>query len=188
MRAKLTFRNIVVAAVIALFVIQLASLGLYVRVNYNLKRQIGDNQLSTQLIYNEMDGASQALSLSVLPQTNRLYLPELNLTVPLNPLTRSLRYDPSQGLRGDGSGDIRITSADMTDHQMRVQSCGDMVRLKIEAKPNAYSPSQPLYATTTLNDGRKLQIYASSLKECQTAWQIVSPQKIAEEFKNAQSY
>lgn len=188
MRAKLTFKNTVIAALIALLVIQFIIFAIVTRVNQNLKQQINGRQLSSQLIYNGVDDVSQQQSLSVLPKENRLYLPELNLTIPLNPITRSLRYNFNEGSLDSGSGNIRLTSSYMTDHQNHRLSCSDMVRLKIENKPDAYSPEQPLYATVSLADERKLNIYASTTKDCRQAWLMITPQKIAEQFKDAQSY
>jgi hypothetical protein len=145
-------------------------------------------QFSDSLTYNEIDSHAQQYSLTVLPKENLLYMPELKITVPLNPITRSIQYNLNQGVPGDNSGDIRISSSYMTDHSLHVQSCADMVRLKIEATPNAYSPDQPLYATVGLADGRKLNIYASTTKDCTVAWQAISPQQISDEIKKAQSY
>ncbi len=178
-----TFKQGMIAAVVALFALQLATLGLLARSHHNT--QVNADE-TTHLIYNELDYANQQLSLSVLPKENKLYLPELNLTVPFSQLNRSLRYTYEEGT----TGNVRISSANMTDHAMHVQSCSDMVRLRIEDKPDAYSPSQPLYATVALSDGRNLQVYASTTKDCQQAWlrSAVTPQAIAEQFKAAALY
>jgi hypothetical protein len=188
MRAKLTSRNLIIAGLVSLFLIQVVSIGLLAKANRDTNNQLKSEQSSKQLIYSDLDTSVQQLSPSVPADKNQLYIPELNIIFPMNQVTRSIRYNLNQGLPGDDSGNIRINSSYMTDHSMHIQSCADMVRLKIEAKPNAYSPDQPLYATVQLSDGRMLQIYASTTKDCQSAWQVVSPQKIAEELKNSQSY
>jgi len=178
-----SFKKMVIGAVAALFVLQLISFGLLARMHHAVNTKIDETK---QLVNIDMDSVSQQLSLSVLPKENKLYLPELNLTVPFNQLNRSLRYTYEEGT----TNNVRITSAQMIDHGMHVQSCNDMVRLRIEDKPDAYSPSQPSYATVPLSDGRKLQVYASTTKECRQAWMMsaITPQAIAEQFKAATLY
>lgn len=142
-----------------------------------------DTPSDTQLIYNEMDFRDQLFSLSVLPGTDRLYLPELGITVPFNTTTRGVRYSFDEWDKN-----IRLTSVYMTDHQTHRMSCDDMVRLKVESKPDAYSPSQPLFATVDLDGGRKLQIYASKHSDCARAWVNATPEAIANQFKDAKAY
>jgi len=187
MQSKLTYKNVLAVVVAVLLLVQVVTLFALTQPNRGLDQRLKSVEKSSRLLYNELDWVNQQYSLSVLPDGSRLYLPELDITVPLNDTTRSVRYNFNQGLPGDGDGNIRISSSYMTNHDVHAISCSDMVRLKVEPKPDAYSPSQPLYATVALADGRMLQIYASTTKECQTAWQTISPQKIAAEFKNAQS-
>ena len=184
MLQNLTFKKAVIAGLAILLVLQIAAFALIMHNHKADTKAATDNAAATQLVYNDIDATSQGLSLSVLPKENRLYLPELNVTVPLNLLTRSLRYTYEEGT----TGNVRITSANMTDHAIHTQSCSDMVRLRVEAKPDAYGPSQPLYTTINLEDGRTLQVYASTIKECAFAWQAVSPQAIAEQFKAVKTY
>jgi|SRR5882672_577027 len=184
MRKEFTFKNVMVAVVILLFAAQGVSWCLLSRAN----QKIQDSQLSNQLTLNELDQVAQQQALSPIPGANRLYLAGLNLTIPLNPTTSSIRYGFSSGAPGNDSGEVRLTSTFMTDHTVHTKSCSDMVRLKMESKPDAYSPEQPLYTTVKLADGRTLQVYASTTKECQLAWQVVSPQSIAEAFKAAATY
>jgi|GEM_PF-3510460 len=179
--AKTSFKTIVTASLAGLFVLQLVLFGVTMHANRTTRN---DSDAANQFTYNTIDTNNQLLSLSVLPGQNRLYVPELNLTVPLNLQTRALRYSFEEGT----TNNVRLTSALMTDHAVHTQSCSDMVRLKIEDKADAYSPSQPLYASVSLSDGRTLQIYASTTKECNQAWVNVSPQAIAEQFKSAAIY
>jgi len=179
---KLSFKKAIIAAIIVLAIAQVITLGLLSKINNDLNKKTEDTNQSIQLAYNEIDSDSVQQTLAPIPGAQRLYMAEFNLTVELNETTRTMRYYE------DTEGNVRITSAYMFDHQMREQSCDDMVRLRIEPKPNAYSPSQPHYATVMLSDGRPLQIYASTLKECATAWRALTPQQLAEQFKGAQTY
>jgi len=178
-----TTKNLVIVGFILLFALNGATL--YMLSQSKQSDNDGDDdKFATQMLYNEIDTAAQRQSLTPIPGTNRLYLADLNLTVPLSQTTSSVRYMYD----GTNGGEIRLSSTYMTDHAEHVQSCSDMVRLKVEPKPNAYSPGQPHYASVTLSDGRTLQIYASKIKECQSAWQAMSPQTIAESFKAAVLY
>jgi hypothetical protein len=188
MRAHLTLKNILAVIVILLIAAQLTSWCVLHKQNSDLAQQLQSSRLSSQTIFNEVDWMAQQQAMPPIPGAKRLYLPELNLTVPLNPITSSVRYNFNQGIPGDDSSNVRLTSTFMTDHAMHTKSCSDMVRLKIESKADVYSPTQPLYATVTLADGRMLQVYTSTTKECQSAWRTVSPQSIAETFKDAASY
>jgi hypothetical protein len=184
MHKLLTFKNLVIAAIMLLVLAQGAS---WYMLN-NANQKIQDTQSANQLTLNEIDRTTQQEALVPIPGTNRLYLAELNFTIPVNPTTSSIRYNFNVGTPGEDNGEARLTSTFMTDHSVHIKSCSDMVRLKMESKPNTYSPDQPLYATVTLADGRALQVYASTTKECQLAWQAVSPQNIAEAFKAASAY
>ncbi len=184
MRKLLTFKKILVAAVVLLAVAQVISWCQLNRANH----KINDDRFASQLTLNELDNAMQQTALSPITGANRLYLAELNLTLPLNATTSSIRYTYNPGAQSTSTGEARLSSTLVTDHTPHVKSCSDMVRLKIEPKPNPYSPEQPLYTTVHLADGRTLQVYASTTKECQLAWQTVSPQSIAATFKSVATY
>lgn len=180
----LTLRNVFAAAIVFLLVAQGVTWHLLGKARQDIKQ----NEVATRLVLNELDNAVRQSSLSSIPGTKKLYLPELNITVPLNTTTSSVRYTFTEGANSGESGEARLSSAIMADHMTRVKSCSDMVRLKVEAQPDAYSPDQPHYAAVKLADGRTLQIYASTTKECESAWIMMSPQTIAKEFKEAASY
>ncbi len=184
MRKYITFKCVVITVIVLLVAAQVVS-GLFIR---QANQKIKNAELSAQLMQNALDNAFLQQSLSPLPGKNRLYLAELNLSVPLDLTTTSLRYAYTLGDPTKQNGEVRVTSALITDHEEHVKSCSDMVRLKVEAKPNPYSPDQPLYTTVKLDDGRTLQVYACTTKECQFAWQPMSPQTIAETFKSAKTY
>jgi hypothetical protein len=183
---RYTTQKIILAALfIALIVAQGVTLGLLHQTNQDVQSLKDSNQI----ILNELDSTASLRELAAVPGQKRLYVPELNITLPLDETTSTMRYTyTTYGESTSKSGDARITTTMMTDHTTHVKSCSDMVRLKIEAKPDAYSPDQPVYASIKLADGRTLQVYASTAKECERAWLPLSPQALAEPFKQAQSY
>lgn len=178
MKKCFSFQNVI----IVVLVLVIAGLGgLYMqqrKLNKDIQRVAQDQGQ----IYNEVDARFQQLHLVSAPKEGRMYLPELKVSLPLNPTTESFLYYGQEG------GDIRLSTTLMVDHQTHVMSCQDMVRVKVEAKPNAYSPSQPLYATVQLSDGRTLQVYTSKSKACDFAWQPLNPSQIADQFKEAITY
>ena len=185
MRAPFTPKKVMTGVVVLLLVAQ----GVTGFLLYKVNRKLDDTRAANQVTFNDLDSALQQQALVPLPGTDRLYLAELKLTVPNDAVTRTVRYNVDLGLPTEnGPGDIRLSSTSAVDHRGHIKSCSDMVRLKVEDTPDPYSPEQPLYATLHLADGRTVQLYASNTKECQTAWLAVSPQKIAEAFKAAQSY
>lgn len=185
MKTRLTSKNVLLLVVACLFIIQALTISYLVHSKNYLHKQLQDENFANQLLYNELDSVAQQHNLQALPGQNALYIEELNLVIPANEISRTIRV---QNYSQATANEIRLSSSAMTDHSQHIQSCSDMVRLKIEPKPDAYSPDQPLYANVKLADNRTLQIYASTTKECQAAWREVSPQNIAAQFIGAKSY
>jgi hypothetical protein len=76
MRAKLTSRNLIIAGLVSLFLIQVVSIGLLAKANRDTNNQLKSEQSSKQLIYSDLDTSVQQLSPSVLAdQTSRYTLP-----------------------------------------------------------------------------------------------------------------
>lgn len=125
------------------------------------------------------------------PLGSLVYIPELRIKLPLNDATKTLLYS----MRSDKQISDSATEADVTSSffvppdKQTVMNCSNLVRLKVEAKANPYSPHEKP-TSVTLTGGRTLQVYESfNLKECTDAWNnSISPATIAAEFKNAQSY
>jgi hypothetical protein len=141
-----------------------------------------DLNTKTQLLYNEVDSNTQASAPVVSPQDGRTYIPELRISLPYNDTTKTLRYTYSER---DGA---RFYSTLVTDHATHTISCYDMVRVKHESKPNAYSPGQPYVATVQAGDP-PLQVYAEKNAECAAqAWLQITPAQIADQLKQAQAY
>ncbi|HEX3568759.1 MAG TPA: hypothetical protein VHT70_03745 [Candidatus Saccharimonadales bacterium] len=145
----------------------------------NLKSDQADQ---VQMLYNTIDANAQANAVAVDAQNNRVYVPELHISLPYNDITKTLRYTYSDR---DGA---RFYSTLVTDHAVHQISCYDMVRAKHEATPNAYSPGQP-HVATVLAGTPPLQLYTESNTTCATqAWMQITPAQIADELKQAQSY
>lgn len=177
-----------VVGLIVLLTLQIISLVGICTVRKDLTDRVATLERQTFLYKNQADYNAQQLSLSVIPGSDKLYMPELNLSVPSNEVTRHLLYSYTPGDNKNPNGEVRMYSANALDYKERVQSCLDVIRLKIEPTPNAYSPDQPLYKTVSLADGAKLQIYTSNLKECAQIWQQVSPLLIADNLAQAQLF
>ena len=195
---KVSKRSLI--AIIGLIVVLIALIGILFTVfSLNtdvttLKKQVEQQEVAISkqnaMLQNESDTNKSLLSLAVVPTTNQLYLPETGVVIPFSDLGRTIAYTVDTATVNEGEApNIRVQSTSVYDHEERRVSCFDMVRLRIEDTPNAYSPSQPLYATVTLSNNRKLQIYASTgPKECvDEVWSnSITPQQIAELFKQAQ--
>jgi hypothetical protein len=141
-----------------------------------------DLNTKTQLLYSEVDSNAQASAPVVNPEDGRTYIPELRISLPYNDTTKTLRYTYSER---DGA---RFYSTLVTDHATHTISCYDMVRVKHEAKPNAYSPGQP-YVATVQAGHPPLQVYAEENVECAAqTWLQITPAQIADQLKQAQAY
>lgn len=148
----------------------------------DIEKRLDETSTSQQLVYNEITNQKQLLKPVVSAEKNLVFIPEMRLSLPYNQTTKTLQYYE------DLNGNIRLQSTLVADYEMRTMSCADMVRIKVEESPDEYSPEQKLAYTVPLSDGRTLQVYASSYDDCQLPWQQMSPQQIAEEFKQASSY
>jgi hypothetical protein len=136
---------------------------------------------------------------TVSPAEKKIYLPQLNLMLPLTALGTSLVYSPDTAyVTGSykipsGPPDEASISTFSTASAQQSQTqfdCSSLVRIKFEAKPNPYNPSEIPSGSVTLANGKTLQIYANHLKNCQPEWSQtqVNADAIAALFKQAQSY
>jgi hypothetical protein len=129
------------------------------------------------------------------PISSSVYLPEFRVKLPYDSVSKTIAYV----MRNDiGLGDATVHSApeaDLTsikfvpsDIATKVD-CSSFVRLKLEAKPNPYSPHEKA-VTVNLGGGKSLQVYETvNVKECQATWnQLISPSDLANELKKAESY
>lgn len=177
---KLLNLQTIVLSIFGVFILALGGGLAYQHGQINRLRQ--DQKEQTQLLYNAIDGSAQAEAVVVNPQDNRVYVPELHISLPYNDITKTFRYSYTDQ---DGA---RFYSTLVTDHATRQISCYDMVRVKHEAKPNAYSPGQPHVATVAAG-ALPLQVYAESNASCAAeAWLQITPARITDELKHAQTY
>lgn len=122
-----------------------------------------------------------------------LYFPEFRIRLPFTPLSRTIFYDMRSNTLPYGSNtdpaEADILSSAFAGADNTVVNCGDMLRIKLESNPNAYSPHEKV-STVHLADGRTLQLYELvNEKECTDAWNnTVSPEMLNDIFKQAQSY
>jgi hypothetical protein len=137
-----------------------------------------------------LDNAFSLQKVVVEPKEPAVYLPEFRIKLPYDEVTSSLAYgireplDPSDPLEAD----VRSTLYQEEFELTRVD-CSILVRLKLESKPNPYSPHEKA-STVNLKDGRTLQVYKSfNEPECQKFWESsIHPETVASVFQKAQSY
>jgi hypothetical protein len=169
--------------------------------NHSLSNRIdslGIDEVKTAQAVSSANASAQGQSQKVIatPEGNFVYIPELRLKLPYDPVSKYLAY----GIRSDGTGEVfrnNDKEADVTSSRFTPPAkptrmdCSALARIKIEDKSNAYSPHEKP-SSVKLADGRTLWIYEpTGLDECETAWSLSaspSPAAVAAEFQKAQSY
>jgi hypothetical protein len=182
----------VVTTVVTL--VLLATAGYLLAERTALSRDLADERQSTNdrfnLMSNEMDEQKALLRPAVSAKDNTVAIPELNITLPYNTLTKTLQYST------DESNNIRVTSTLVVDHAPRQLDCGELLRVSF-VNTTVYDPWEEVAGEVKLADGRTLHIIAArayenneaSTKGCvDIAWKSVTPLQMADEFKKAQSY
>lgn len=148
------------------------------------------NTVSTSLSYEPV---------TISPTNDRIYFPQLSLSIPITPLGATLVYRPDTAyVTGSykiptGPFDEAEVSTFTTANTKQTQSqfdCSGLVRIKFEPKPNPYNPNEIPSGSISLANGKTLQVYAYHLKACQAEWTFAqaNPDTIAALFKQAQSY
>jgi len=166
----------------SIIIVALAVALLFQQAHFSHYKNDQDRQL--QLLSNRLEASQRTTAVVISPQDNRVYVPELRITLPYNDVTKTLRYDYNNQ---DGARFYSTLLQEQPGEQ-RI-SCADMVRIKHEDKPNAYSPHQPHVVTQSLAGATPLQVYALANKECTSiAWSQITPADIANQFRQAQSY
>ncbi|HET9850555.1 MAG TPA: hypothetical protein VFP35_02965 [Candidatus Saccharimonadales bacterium] len=136
---------------------------------------------------------------TVSPSEKKIYLPQINLSLPLTTLGTSLVYSPDTayvaGTNKQPNGPLDEASISTFSTASAAQSqtqfdCSSVIRIKFEPKPSPYNPSEIPSGSVPLANGKILQIYANHLKNCQLEWSMtkVDPDAVAALFKQAQSY
>lgn len=195
--SKLLSKNKAIALLSILVVVQFILLGLFWHAQHNTNK-INNGELNS--LQQDAVSASNGLSyqpLAVSPTDNKIYLPQLNLSIPLSVLGSSLVYSPDVAYtRGASTSNVpdeasisTYTTASSAQSQTQFD-CSELVRIKFEAKSDPYNPSEMPSGSVTLANGKILQIYSNHLSNCQTEWAYTkaSPDAIAALFRQAQSY
>jgi hypothetical protein len=136
---------------------------------------------------------------AVSPSDNKIYLPQLGLALPLTTLGTSLLYSPDAAYQTgsnkapSGPANEATVSIFGTASATQTQSqfdCSGLVRIKFEATPNPYNPSETPIGGVKMANGKTLQIYANHRSACQKEWSITqaNADAVADLFKQAQSY
>jgi hypothetical protein len=152
-------------------------------------RKLDDASTQIALIHNEMENTNALLKPAVSAKENRVYFPEIKLSLPYNDVTKYLQYSYD-------SKDTSISSALVSDRVMRQLDCTQLVRLNFNDN-RPYSPWEELAGSVKLQDGRTMNIFAAkafesnegSTADCpKEVWQQVTPQQVGDAFKSAESY
>ncbi len=189
-------------AIIALLILIIAQFGLSGYL-YNQQKDVNSlykQQLDT--LQQNITSANNGLSyqqVTVSPIDNKIYLPQLNLALPMSTLGQSLLYSANAayvtgsyniptGPADEGSISV-FGTASAPQSQTRFD-CSGLVRIKFEAQPNPYNPSDVPQGSVVLKNGKTLQIYASHRKNCLPEWSVTqaNADAIAALFKQAESY
>lgn len=127
--------------------------------------------------------------------TNTLYIPELKVKIPYSDLASTLLYSPRFNGANGSAGDVDVTTDSFAPPQETTQlNCTNIIRLKVEDKPNPYNPAEKA-TTYDLGGGKKLQVYVFSGElegnsQCKNAYeaQKIDTQEFAKAFAGASSY
>lgn len=156
--------------------------------------------------FNETTDVGQAQSIGTLRNaTNQsrvtmsmtetsVYIPEMRIKLHLNDntalMTYSLRNEP--GMKAANNEADISTMALATYQPLTEQAigCTSAVRVKLEATPNPYNPHEQVVASVKLQDGRTLQAYAFTHKDCLIAFEHsnIDSVEMGKEFLTAEAY
>lgn len=125
---------------------------------------------------------------TVLPREKLIAITELDIALPLNDLTKTMRYSTTNG------EDYYFGSTDVQDSKMRQLSCTELVRINTNSDQQ-YNPWEEPTVTVNLANGKSIHVFAmkafandeASTLECgHEVWNIITPQMFVEEFQKAQ--
>lgn len=129
------------------------------------------------------------------PSSNMLYLPDLKIKVPYNADSASLMYSTREDETDNNNLMVDINTDKLPSADIVTQlDCRNILRLKIEPKPNPFNPAE-IPTSFKLNDGRTLQVYAFSGElegnnECKMQYENLGifPKDFVKVFKGVESY
>jgi hypothetical protein len=125
---------------------------------------------------------------------NKVYLPDMKLSLPLTDTAFTLLYSGRQTLSNGQTATVydvttrSLASLSPAGFQQRL-ACYPL-RLAFEAKPNPFNPHEKDNSAVKLADDRTLQIYANDDEACAPQWQAanVKPDALEQAFEQATSY
>jgi hypothetical protein len=188
MQKNIRSQSLLVYLLVAILVIQSATLVGLLLVAKSFKRDLDKTNTQLSMVMPEVDYQKSLHRPVVMPKEKLVAFPEMGVTLPYNDITKSLQYTY------DGDN-MRLTSSMLSDHTVRQMGCTDLVR--INTKDNSpFNPWEEAIGSVELADGRTIYIIAAkafknneaSTEECATeVWTQIKPKQVAEEFKKAQT-
>lgn len=159
------------------------------RSNTKIKMLAEEADFRSDMLYNEIDNQNAWLKPTLMPEQNRLAIPELRISLPYNAVTATLRYTFDDTY-------LRVGSTLVTDHALRQMSCSELVLVTL-GDGAALNPWTESAGSVTLSDNSTLSLIksiafenneASTLACASDAWIFITPEQIVEEFKTALKY
>lgn len=125
-------------------------------------------------------------------QTKRVYLPEVDIYLPLSEKTRELKYQYTPGdTKNSYPEEIMISTKSqvetLPETLAQVPCVQRMLRATI-GSPDSERFNEKQAGNITLDDGRSLHFYENSNKNCASRWLSFSPADMTELLKTARSY
>lgn len=168
-------------------------------VTANLKQEQAklSEQIETErrFLLGQIDAKNALTPVATDAVNRKVYIPEAGIALPYNDITKTLRYslDSPEYI---AEANIRLTSTLVSDVEERQLSCIDLVRVSfVSGEP--YSPWEESAGSVELSDGRTMHIImakayeneeASTLACASEVWSNATPELVAAELANAESY
>jgi len=186
-------KNPLVLLLIAVLLVQSALLTYLFIDNQRIKQQIDDASMDYNLLSSEIINQKSLLRPVVSPKENLVIIPELDIALPYNDITKTLQYYSDDGIY------YRFTSTQTNQYNdagLRQLSCMELSRINFE-DGNPFSPWEVGAGSVKLADGRELFITKpiaiereeASTTDCEKwEWTSLHPDQVAEEMQKATSY
>lgn len=139
------------------------------------------------------DSAASVFSDAIIDaEKKRVYLPEINVFLPLNQQTRQLKYSYTPGdTRNSYPEEIMISTRSqvetLPETLAQVPCVQKMLRVTVGSQDSErFNEKQA--GNITLDDGRNLHFYENNNKSCTSRWLSFSPADMTGLMKTAKSY
>mgnify|MGYP000153249296 CR=1 FL=1 len=188
--AKLRAAHTLLYVVVALLITAVVILGIELN---RQKTAFRENQEAVNdqvfMLQREVDLQKQMLRPVFRPSDGRLVLPEANISLPYNEITKYLQYSE------DLNGNIRFTSALVSDYEPQRQlNCTELARINF-TDGTPYSPWEDYSGEVQLENGQTMYIISAVAFEsnegttevcAEDVWLQVTPQQVADELLKAE--